>query len=348
MNRSPVSAVDHNVPEELWLNKKPGYKHLRRFGSVAYVHQDQGKLKPRALKGVFLGYPQGTKGYKVWLIEERKCVVSRNVIFHEEKVYKDLKPVENHQESSETVGNGKVVTEFEAVGSRIAESSNAGGAFEDVSDSESEGSYAQTDSGDVVNEPASYQLARDRPRRALKPPAKLSDYTQFVIALLTGEDLDSEEPRCYHEATKSKDWHKWNLGMGDEMTSLWKNLTWDIVDRPTDKTVISCMWLYKKKPGIPGVEPERYKARLVAIGFTQKKRIDYDEVFAPVVKHISIRILMSVVAQNDLELEQMDVKTAFLHGELDQPLYMEQPEGYVMDESKDQVCLLKKSLYGLK
>ena len=82
VNRSPAFAVDHNVPEELWLNRKSGYKHLRRFGSVAYVHQDQGKLKPRALKGVFLGYPQGTKGYKIWLLEEMKCVISRNVIFH--------------------------------------------------------------------------------------------------------------------------------------------------------------------------------------------------------------------------------------------------------------------------
>ena len=112
--------------------------------------------------------------------------------------------------------------------------------------------------------------------------------------------------------------------------------------------MISCRWLYKIKPGIPGVESKRYKARLVARGFTQKKGIDYEEVFAPVVKHISIRILMSIVVADDMELEQMDVKTAFLHGELDQVLYMEQPEGFEADPNKDQVCLLKKSLYGLK
>lgn len=70
INRSPASAIDHNIPEELWLNRKPGYKHLRRFGAVAYVHLDQGKLKPRALKGIFIGYPTGTKGYKVWLVDE--------------------------------------------------------------------------------------------------------------------------------------------------------------------------------------------------------------------------------------------------------------------------------------
>ncbi|CAA7059282.1 unnamed protein product [Microthlaspi erraticum] len=132
------------------------------------------------------------------------------------------------------------------------------------------------------------------------------------------------------------------------MESLWKNNTWIIVDRPKDKKVISNRWLYRLKPGIPGVELKRHKARLVARGFTQQEGIDYDEVFAPVVKHISIRILMSLVVQEDMELEQMDVKTSFLHGDLDQELYMEQPEGFEVNPGKDQVCLLKKSLYGLK
>ena len=90
----------------------------------------------------------------------------------------------------------------------------------------------------------------------------------------------------------------------------------------------------------------RYKARLVAKGFTQVKGIDYNEIFSTVVKHCSIRILMAIVNQFNLELEQMDVKTAFLHGDLEETIYMEQPEGFVEDKSK--VCLLKKSLYGLK
>lgn len=76
INRSPASAVDHNIPEQLWLGRMPGYKHLRRFGSVAYIHHDQGKLKPRALKGVFIGYPTGTKGFKIWLLTEEKCVIT--------------------------------------------------------------------------------------------------------------------------------------------------------------------------------------------------------------------------------------------------------------------------------
>lgn len=86
----------------------------------------------------------------------------------------------------------------------------------------------------------------------------------------------------------------------------------------------------------------------MARGFTQKQGIDYQEVFAPVVKHVSIRMLLSLVVNLDLELEQMDVKTASLHGNLKEDLYMHQPEGYMVKGKEHQVCLLKKSLYGLK
>jgi len=110
--------------------------------------------------------------------------------------------------------------------------------------------------------------------------------------------------------------------------------------------VVGCKWIFKKKEGIPGVEGPRYKARLVAKGFTQVEGIDYNEIFSPVVKHCSIRILMAIVNQFNLELEQMDVKTAFLYGDLEETIYMEQPKSFVEDKSK--VCLLKKFLYGLK
>lgn len=203
---------------------------------------------------------------------------------------------------------------------------------------------AAEDVVDLVN----YQLAKDHRRREPVPPAWLADYSNIACALIAAEEIEAEEPGCYHNALKDKDWVLWNGSMADEYESLKKNNTWEIVDRPKNKTVISCRWLYKKKPGIPGVEDPRHKSRLVARGFTQREGIDYEEVFASVVKHISIRVLMSVVVNHDLELEQMAVKTSFLHGNLEQELYMEQPEGFEVNSGKDQVCLLKKSLYGLK
>ena len=360
INRSPSSAIDHNVPEELWLNRKPGYKHMRKFGSVCFVHHDQGKLKPRALKGIFLGYPSGTKGYKVWLLEAQKSVISRNVVFQEEMMYKDLKSEEENKkknpETGESSGSSRVEVhvdvrpdnEVEQHQSNTENFVEGGADMESSSESDEEFIDATEDQNDEEDELAGYQLVRDRARRVTAPPARFTDYSMVAFALLVSEDVEIEEPRCYHEAKLSKDWSKWNGSMGEEIDSLARNLTWDVVDRPKGKKVISCRWLYKKKPGISGVEPERYKSRLVARGCTQKEGIDYQEVFAPVVKHVSIRILMSVVVNQDLELEQMDVKTAFLHGTLDQELYMEQPEGFEVNQGKDQVCLLKKSLYGLK
>ena len=83
INRSPCSALNFKTPMHVWTGTKPTLTHLRPFGCLAYIHVSQGKLSPRALKGVFLGYPMGVKWYKVWLIDENKCVISRDVVFHE-------------------------------------------------------------------------------------------------------------------------------------------------------------------------------------------------------------------------------------------------------------------------
>ena len=111
---------------------------------------------------------------------------------------------------------------------------------------------------------------------------------------------------------------------------------------------VGCKWVYRKKEGIPEVEAARFKARLVSKGFSQKEGIYYNEIFSPVVKHSSIRMLLALVAQFDLELQQLDVKTAFLHGDLEETIYMDQPKDFLAEGKKDHVCQLKKSLYGLK
>ncbi|KAG8485910.1 hypothetical protein CXB51_020233 [Gossypium anomalum] len=132
------------------------------------------------------------------------------------------------------------------------------------------------------------------------------------------------------------------------MESFHKNRTWDLVKLPKGKKAVCCKWVFKKKEGTSRVEEPRYKVRLVAKGYSQILRVDFTDVFSPVVKHSSIRALLGIVAMHDLELEQLDVKTAFLHGELKEDIYMQQPEGFIVLEKEDYVCLLRKSLYGLK
>ena len=136
--------------------------------------------------------------------------------------------------------------------------------------------------------------------------------------------------------------------MDDEMQSLQKNQTWDLVQLPKGKKEIGCKWVYTKKEGPTGKDSVRFKGRLVAKGYAQTEGIDYNEVFSPVVKHSSIRILLAMVAQFDLELAQLDVKTAFLHGDLEEEIYMSQPDGFKVAGKENWVCKLKRSLYAFK
>ncbi|GKA78969.1 putative RNA-directed DNA polymerase [Tanacetum coccineum] len=131
------------------------------------------------------------------------------------------------------------------------------------------------------------------------------------------------------------------------MNSLHENNTFELVKLPKGKRVLKNKWVYKLKTEEHNSRP-RYKARLVVKSFSHKRGIDFDEIFSPVVKMGSIRVVLSLAASLDLEVEQMDVKTAFLHGDLDKEIYMEQPEGFQVKGKEGYVCRLQKSLYGLK
>ena len=120
------------------------------------------------------------------------------------------------------------------------------------------------------------------------------------------------------------------------------------MELPEGKRAIGCKWVYKKKEAISEKEGEKFKACLVAKGYSQRKEVDYDEIFSSVVKHTSIRIVLGLVAHFDMQLEQMDVKTTFLHGDLEELVYMVQPEGFIQPGQEHLVCKLRKSLYGLK
>ena len=134
--------------------------------------------------------------------------------------------------------------------------------------------------------------------------------------------------------------------MEEEMDSLMYKQTWDLVRLPVGKTTLQNKWVYRLKEEDGG--KQRYKARLVVKGFAQKKGIDFDEIFSLVVKMTSIRTILSLVAVEDLHLEQVDLNTTFLHVDLEEEIYMQKPQGYEVKGKEKLVCRLKKSLYGLK
>ena len=125
------------------------------------------------------------------------------------------------------------------------------------------------------------------------------------------------------------------------------NKVWEMVDLPKGRKAIGNKWILKYKRKADG-SIDKPKARLVAKGYTQREGVDYEDTFSPVVRFNSIRLILALVASLDLELHQMDVKTAFLNGVLDEEIYMEQPDAFVQKGNEQKVCKLLKSIYGLK
>ncbi|KAK1614039.1 hypothetical protein QYE76_019556 [Lolium multiflorum] len=238
---------------------------LRVFGCTAYAHVDNGKLEPRAVKCIFLGYGSGVKAYRLWNPETKK-------------IHRIGVQVE-HAKENEFV---------------VPETNN--------------------DDNDVPPSPPFVQrqgrsIAADRPRRNIAPPTRLIQECDIVdYALSCAEQVEHDiEPATYTEAIASVDKEKWVGAMQEEMQSLEKNGTWDVVHLPKQKKAVR-KWIFKRKEGLSPNEPPRFKAS-------------------------SIRAFFGIVAMHDLELEQLDVKTAFLHGELEEEIYMDQPEGYVVPDA---------------
>ncbi|KAJ4711603.1 Retrovirus-related Pol polyprotein from transposon TNT 1-94 [Melia azedarach] len=337
INRGPHTGINLKTPFEVWSGKPADYSNLRAFGCTVYYHVNEGKLEPRAKKGVFVGYGDGVKGYRIWSPSEKRVILSRNVVFDENSMF------------NPTV-KSIVVSENGSVEKQVEQQVTL-----DESESQHKDQHPQLESepsGSSLPVASQHSLALNRSKRANYgiPPKRygFEDMVAYALQVAEEVDTDSNEPSTYKEAVTCTESTQWLAAMGDEMESLHKNQTWELTKRPRDRKIITCKWVYKKKEGETSVEGIKYKARVVARGFTQREGVDYNEIFSPVVRHTSIRVLLAIVAHQDLELEQLDVKTTFLHGELEEEIYMTQPDGFQVPGKEDYVCKLKKSLYGLK
>ena len=181
----------------------------------------------------------------------------------------------------------------------------------------------------------------------LRRSDRVSHPPERYVGHIRAEDVEDIDPQTYEEAIMSIDSGKWKEAMNSEMDSMYSNKVWNLVDAPEGIVPIGCKWIFKKKIGVDG-KVETYKARLVAKGYHQRQGVDYDETFSPVAMLKSIRILLAIAAHYDYEIWQMDVKTAFLNGNLEEEVYMMQPEGFVSKNCPDKVCRLLRSIYGLK
>ncbi|XP_012849888.1 PREDICTED: retrovirus-related Pol polyprotein from transposon TNT 1-94 [Erythranthe guttata] len=253
INRSPSMPLNGDLPESVWCGKKVDLSNLHVFGYAAFVHHKGDKLEPRFVKCIFLGYPDGVKGYRLWLKGDfgYKIIISRDVIFNESGF--PCLAVPN------VVIPQSTPNEVEQLPIKS----------DDVSDSElSENLQDQTVELPNVDDLSDYQLARDRPRREhVRKPKHFDDFHLASHVFNVFESLDGNEPKSYKDALKSDKSTEWLNSMNDEMNSLHVNQTWELVPKPVNCSVVDCNWLFKVKNEVDSI---KYKARLVAKGFTQK------------------------------------------------------------------------------
>uniref|UniRef100_A0AAG5DG86 Retrovirus-related Pol polyprotein from transposon TNT 1-94 n=1 Tax=Anopheles atroparvus TaxID=41427 RepID=A0AAG5DG86_ANOAO len=329
-NRLPSRTIGMS-PFEKWYGRKPSYDHFRVFGCEAWAQipkEKRGKLDPKAKRLRFIGYCKQQKAYRLVDTDTDRVVISRDVVFNE-----------NAMEQTECViPANEVVIE---IGSNRNEIDIDRGEEEYTVDVQEE-SYdtAEEDERYSTDDHFSPEVSSKRATRG-KPPSKLNDY--FLGLVTTSLD----EPASYNEAIASEESDKWEEAINDELRSLEMNSTWELTHPPPNSNIIGCKWVFKKKLDANG-KVERYKARLVAQGFGQRKGYDYDEVSAPVANQSTLRVLLTVAGHKKLHVKHLDIKTAYLYGVLDETIYMYQPQGFIKPGKEKLVCRLKKSMYGLK
>lgn len=322
LNRNTSSQTGNVTPFELWHGVKPNLQHIRIFGSIGYVHvpkEKRKKLAKKSVKMLLVGYDH--ENYRMFDQNTRKITISRDVKFDEYSI-----PEEKQSFVEVTVS--QEIEQDHSTRSTPQEKSQESSSDDSMKSLE--------DLDETYIPPRGICLDQEEPRHITLRPRQNKNlevnFTEFEI------------PNNYEEAMNSPNSHLWKKAIVEELQSHKKNQTWILTDR-TEKKPVSCKWVFTIKKNRDG-EIERFKARLCARGFTQVKGEDYNEIFSPTSRYDSIRVLLSIAARDELQIEQFDVKTAFLYGELSEDIYMEVPEGLETQSSK--VCKLVKSIYGLK
>ena len=302
---------------------------MKPWGCPAYVKVVKtGKLDAKSEKGRFIGYPKDSLGYYFYFHADTRVLISRHAKFLENEFIEDGGVGRKFELSEES---GKLDDDQPQMDEPVD-------ADERVHTDEPFRSDAQT----------SVDRTLRRSSRISRSPKRYyflseNDFESFMI----GEDIQKEDLRSYEEAILDIDSGRWLEAMKSEMESMYANQVWSIVDPPEGIVPIGCKWVYKRKYGKDG-KVETYKARLVAKGYNQRQGVDFDETFSPVAMLKSIRILLAIAAYYDYEIWQMDVRTAFLNGFIEETIYMQQPVGYVTSGDSHKVCKLHRSIYGLK
>jgi transposase InsO family protein len=378
-NRVMINSAG-KTPEDLWTSQQTSLLHLQPFGQRVYyrVHQQQDKLQPRYLPGRLMGYTAGATSYRIYNPTSRQFVTSRDVIFKQEAQYNTAwslpisntpdnpgAPEEQDEQPDQVQEPQAVVDEVQqpAVGAEEATYS----PFEGQRNWLKEKEYL-----DRISNLSDNQLSpRDRAlrqrwknstiepavtRTAIPQPAELTEYgrgkrnRQAHMALIDNNTYialaaAATDPQTYQQARESAHWPDWEAAVAAELANMAKYDVWEPVPRANHRSIPG-KWVFTRKIDGETGKPAKFKARYVVKGFRQVQGKDYNDIFASVAHKDSIRVFLSIVNYLGIPCHQVDIKGAFLNGDIDVELYVDPPEG--MPISAGHVLRLKRSLYGLK
>ncbi|RVW74918.1 Retrovirus-related Pol polyprotein from transposon TNT 1-94 [Vitis vinifera] len=387
INRMSSRVLKFQTPCQTLLKSFPTTRLIstvppKIFGCSVFVHinqQHRSKLDPRSLKCIFLGYSSNQKGYKCYSPVTRKFYNSMDVTFFETQPYypkNDIQgenstqeyqfwDLESFSESPITTENHippesfnqpesivdlwdkehiQEETEERALSQQTHEAEPGPNPSKLPGNNAPDGTVDSELENDILNMPIAW---RKGVRSCTQHPiGNFISYDKLspTFRAFTSSITEIQVPQNIQEAFK---YPKWKATVDEEVRALEKNGTWEITDLPRGKKPVGCKWIFTVKYKADG-NVDRYKARLVAKGFTQSYGIDYQETFAPVAKLNTVRVLLSLAANLDWSLHQLDVKNAFLNGDLEEEVYMDIPAGLETTSNFNKVCRLRKSLYGLK
>uniref|UniRef100_A0ACD5Y923 Uncharacterized protein n=1 Tax=Avena sativa TaxID=4498 RepID=A0ACD5Y923_AVESA len=307
------------TPFEEWERKRLKLSYLRTWGCLAKVNvpiPKKRKLGPKTVDCVFLGYAFHSIGYRFLIVKSQVSDMHVGTIMesNDATFFEDIFPMKDSSSSSNQEMPSLSSQELITIPKPTISIEHPDNPVEDNSEA---------------------------PIRSKRQRTAKSFGDDFIVYLV------DDTPTSISEAYASQDADYWKEAVHSEMDSIIANGTWEITDRPYGCKPVGCKWVFKKKLRPDGTI-EKYKARLVAKGYTQKEDEDFFDTYSPVARLTTIRVLLSLAASHDLLVHQMDVKTAFLNGELDEEIYMDQPDGFMIDGQQGKVCKLLKSLYGLK
>ena len=361
INRILSPVIQNQTPYEHLFGSPSDYHHLRSFGSACFFFlqpHEHNKLKPRSRLCCFLGYGKTQKGYWCYDPISHRLRISHNVVFWEHRLFVELSYFRVFLSSSSVLNlfSNEAHIRFVATPDPLVVAPDSPIDFSiqppDILDPFPSSPFnEQVEDEQVKDELPNPELRSPAPARPEDHAQDIPPHHSTRVRSIHAHLLDYHcytalatlhEPHTYRKASTNP---LWQIAMKEELDALSKNYTWDLVTLPPRKSVVCCKWIYKIKTRSDG-SIEHYKTRLVAKSFTQEYGIDYKETFAPVARISSVLALLAIVAASKWDLFQMDVKNAFLNGDLSEEAYMQPPSGLSVESNK--VCHLRRALYGFK